>query len=271
MWYRFEKNNPIGIPRVEQIHVAFYDMERDGGCFDEAFYPLSEIDKVMPYVETVEDEGKSDRTRVFLYFDNGDEYELKLEKIDKGRKCGYFYDEDNDVECDYEEGYDPNEDDNVKFIWGVKSWDDLTGADACLYTMNDIDITYDKSRKVYMLGVETAYLFKTYGDECQYLRDCLNAFTKYMDDNGLNKNEPYRLWMSNPCTNMEAETIEELYTNFKIFVDGFCNLDIDVVRKCEDCKYYSGIGVAENAGWCEKKNAATAHCDWCSNDFKNKS
>lgn len=128
----------------------------------------------------------------------------------------------------YDDYYiDEYETKDMKFIWGVKSWDDLTGADACLYTMNDIDITYDKSRKVYMLGVETAYLFKTYGDECQYLRDCLNAFTKYMDDNGLNKNEPYRLWMSNPCTNMEAETIEELYTNFKIFVDGFCNLDIE--------------------------------------------
>lgn len=124
--------------------------------------------------------------------------------------------------------FDPDcEDETMKFIWGVKSWDDLTGADACLYTMNDIDITYDKEKKIYMLGVETAYLFKTYGDECQYLRDCLKAFTKYMDENGLNKNEPYRLWMNNPCTSMEAETIEELYTNFKIFVDGFCNLDID--------------------------------------------
>ena len=67
---------------------------------------------------------------------------------------------------DYDENFDPYEYGNMKFIWGVKSWDDLTGADACLHTMNDIDIIYDKSAKVYMLGVETAYLFKTYGDEC---------------------------------------------------------------------------------------------------------
>lgn len=230
MWYRFEKGNPIGIPRVKEIQVAFYDMERDGGCFDEVFYPLSEIGKAMPYVETIEDEGNSDRTRVFVHFDNGDEYELKLEKIDKGRKCGYFYDEcSKDNECD-DCDYDSNnidEDEAMKFIWGVKSWDDLTGADACLYTMNDTDIVYDKERKVYMLGIETAYLFKTYGDECEYLKNCLNAFTKYMDDNRLSKNEPYRLWMSNPCMNMEAETIEELYTNFKIFVNGFCSLDMD--------------------------------------------
>ena len=114
------------------------------------------------------------------------------------------------------------ENDDIKFIWGIKSWDDLTDADACLYTMNDIDLTYDKEREVYMLSVETAYLFDSYADACEYLQDCLRAFTKYMDDNGLNKHLVYRLFLSSPCTSMEAKTIEELYTNFKIFVDGFC-------------------------------------------------
>ncbi len=116
------------------------------------------------------------------------------------------------------------ETDDFKFIWGIKSYDDLSCADACLYTMNDIDIIYDKKKKEYILGIETAYLFKTYNDECKYLSDCLKAFTKYMDDNGLNKNEPFRLFMNNPCTNMVANSIEELYTNFKIFVNGYLTL-----------------------------------------------
>lgn len=120
------------------------------------------------------------------------------------------------------------ETDDYKFIWGVKSWDDLTSNDVSMYTMNDIDITYDKKNMVYMLGVETAYMFKTHEAECMYLKDCLKAFTKYMDDNGLNKNEPYMLFMSNPCTSMTAKTIEDLYTNFKIFVDGFCNQNVDM-------------------------------------------
>ena len=120
------------------------------------------------------------------------------------------------------------EDDDIKFIWGLKSWDCLSGSDANLYTMNDIDITYDKKKKEYMLGIETAYMFKTHAAECDYLRKCLDAFTKYMDDNGLEKNKLYMLFMSNPCTSMVADTIEELYTNFKIFVDGFCNQDIDM-------------------------------------------
>ena len=97
-----------------------------------------------------------------------------------------------------------------------------------MYTMNDIDITYDKKKNKYILGIETAYMFKSHADECDYLQDCLKAFAKYMDDNGLKKNEPYRLFMSNPCTSMTADTIEELYINFKIFVDGFCNQDVNM-------------------------------------------
>ena len=110
----------------------------------------------------------------------------------------------------------------MKFIWGIKSWDDLSGCDACIYTMNDIDIIYDKKKKEYMLGIETAYYFENHAAECDYLRRCLNAFTKYMDDNGLDKNKSYILFMNSPCTSMVADSIEELYTNFKIFVDGFC-------------------------------------------------
>ena len=127
-------------------------------------------------------------------------------------------------EMDKEYGDYTLETDDLKFIWGIKSYDDLSCANACLYTMNDIDIIYDKKKKEYILGIETAYLFKTYNDECKYLNDCLKAFTKYMDDNGLNKEEPFRLFMSNPCTNMVANSIEELYTNFKIFVNGYLTL-----------------------------------------------
>lgn len=115
------------------------------------------------------------------------------------------------------------ETDDYKFIWGVKSWGDLSGTDACMFTMNDIDIIYDKQKKMYMLGIETAYMFDSYEAECDYLKDCLNAFTKYMDDNKLRKDKSYRLFMSNPCTSMAAETIEDLYTNFKIFVNGYCS------------------------------------------------
>lgn len=92
MWYRFEKGNSVGIPKIKEYQVAFYDMTRGGNCFDESFFEPDEVGKVIPYVETVEDEGNDDRTRVFVQFDNGDRYELKLEKIDDGRRCSRFYD-----------------------------------------------------------------------------------------------------------------------------------------------------------------------------------
>ena len=92
MWYRFEEGNPVGIPRILGYHVAFYDMDYRGDCFDESFWKPEDIGVIMSYVETVEDENNSDRTRVFARFDNGDEYELKLVKIDKNNRCSNFYD-----------------------------------------------------------------------------------------------------------------------------------------------------------------------------------
>lgn len=115
------------------------------------------------------------------------------------------------------------EDDDMKFIWGIKSWDDLSEVDANMYTMNDIDIIYDKHKKEYLLGIETAYCFKDYESECEYLKNCLKAFDRYMDDNGLDKNQKYQLFMVNPSTEVVAKSIEELYINFKIFVNGFCS------------------------------------------------
>lgn len=140
-------------------------------------------------------------------------------------KCGqireYFYERKlKKLYPDYN-GDDEYNCGTLKFIWGVKSWDDLCPADTCLYTMNDIDICYDRETKKYMLGVETAYMFKDKLAEVEYLEGLLSYFTKYMIDNNLSTEEPHFLWMSSPCTSMEAKTIAELYTNFRIFIEGY--------------------------------------------------
>lgn len=119
---------------------------------------------------------------------------------------------------------DENNYGSLKHIWGVKSCGDWSGKDCCLYTMNDIDITYDRDEKVYLLGVETAYMFEDKEGECKYLQRLLNAFSEYMDDNNYSKNEEFVLFFSNPELQDKAESIEELYTNFKIFVEGFCKV-----------------------------------------------
>lgn len=133
------------------------------------------------------------------------------------KKCKKLYPdwEDNEYNCG-----------SSKHIWGVKSWDDLSGADCNFYTMNDIDITYDRETKRYMLGIETAYMFNEprKENECKYLKRLLDAFTKFMDDNNYSKNYDVCLFMSSSVIDDEAESIEELYINFKIFVEGYCKV-----------------------------------------------
>lgn len=81
MWYKFDKDNPKGICRVKHFQIAWYDMERNGSCFDEDFISPDAINRVLPYVETVEDKNKCDRSRVFVHMDNGDVYELLMKKL----------------------------------------------------------------------------------------------------------------------------------------------------------------------------------------------
>lgn len=69
---------------------------------------------------------------------------------------------------------------NLKFIWGVKSPMDLTESEPCLYTMNDIDICYDKKNKCYLLGVETGLMFKNKKEEYNYLKELLDKFSDYI-------------------------------------------------------------------------------------------
>lgn len=116
------------------------------------------------------------------------------------------------------------EDDDYKFIWSVKLYADFSSSGCNMQTMNDIDIIYDKNKKLYLLGVETAYGFKDKQGECNYLKDLLKAFTDYMNKNKLNKNKPYMLFFSNPYIDTSAKTIEELYINFRIFVEGYCKI-----------------------------------------------
>lgn len=111
----------------------------------------------------------------------------------------------------------------LKHIWGVTSCDELCTLKSNLYTMNDIDITYDRKTKKYFLGIETAYMFKTTQNECKYLKQLLKIFTDFMDDNSYNKNFDMCLFMRSPEINCEADSIEELYANFSIYVNGFCS------------------------------------------------
>lgn len=110
----------------------------------------------------------------------------------------------------------------LKFIWGIKSCDDLSAFDSNMYTMNDIEIDYDRDTKQYSLGVETIYMFDDTQNECAYYNNLLESFTKYMKGNGLDTERNYCTFCSGLDLTLKADSIEELYTRFKIVVTGLC-------------------------------------------------
>lgn len=101
-------------------------------------------------------------------------------------------------------------------IWG-------NAPNSNLYTMDDISITYNVKEQMYYLSIETAYLMSGQLAWGEYLKHTLSEFTKYMDEQGYSTEEEYELFMENPGIELKAPTIEQLYTNYLLFVNAFCS------------------------------------------------
>ena len=151
---------------------------------------------------------------------------LGIYSLDFNRPIAVIMDDDIKMRDKFEKWHcivdDESSEDNLLFIWGMTSAGDTENAN--MYTMNDIDIIYDGSEKLFCLRVETSYVFDTKAAEVVYLRELLNAFTKYMDDNGLDKNHKFAFWFDSLLLPVCATSIEELYTNFRMFVEGYTAL-----------------------------------------------
>lgn len=119
--------------------------------------------------------------------------------------------------------YTDNSDEDLEFIWGIKSWDDLTSSEANLYTMNDLDIVYDRKRNEYMLGIETVYLFADGNNgEIKYLEHLLEKFTEFARENNyISSDDKFCLRCIESVDPWRANTIAELYIRFKVFVQGY--------------------------------------------------
>lgn len=130
---------------------------------------------------------------------------------------------------DYNEDF--TEDSSMKFIWGLKSYDDLSNYDANLETMNDIDLIYLKDEKKYILSVETIYMFSSKDSEKEYFHTLLDKFTEWMQDKGYNINsslnsygDVYEIFTSGININTKFNTIEDAYRTFKLLVNGYLTL-----------------------------------------------
>jgi hypothetical protein len=65
-----------------------------------------------------------------------------------------------------------------EFIYGIKSYYDFSpGNEANLYTMNDLDIVYNKKTKKYIIGIETIYSFSNgRKGEQEYIKETIIDF-----------------------------------------------------------------------------------------------
>ena len=115
----------------------------------------------------------------------------------------------------------------LKFIWGLKSWVDITpSANANLYSMNDIDLIYLKDEQKYILGVETfVYFDNGYDDEKKYLKELLRRFTDWMIENKYSTDKHLGLCQVFSCGcgvyDTHFDSIEEVYAAFKLLVEGY--------------------------------------------------
>ena len=130
---------------------------------------------------------------------------------------------------DYNEDFTENS--SMKFIWGLKSYNDLSSCDANLETMNDIDLIYLKDEKRYILGVETAYMFNSKEAEKEYFKVLLDKFTKWMEEQGYNTNstlntydDMYEIFSGYININTHFNTIENAYRTFKLLVNEYLTL-----------------------------------------------
>lgn len=130
----------------------------------------------------------------------------------------------NDIKYDIDD-FDLYDDENMQFIWGIKSWDDIISSGANLYTMNDIDLVYLKDKNKYVLGVETFYNFEREEDELNYYKRLLDSFTKFMVDNEYDTSKrPFCVSVFAFNIDSEFDSIEDCYAMFKMLVNGYCSL-----------------------------------------------
>lgn len=116
----------------------------------------------------------------------------------------------------------------IEFIWGAKSHHDLTDCEPNIYGMNDIEILYDKKTKKYFIGgVETIYLFDKSEDCKKYIAENLYKIRVFMDEKGYKTDtllSLYDVFTEGVNINSKFDTIEELYACFKMLSMGYMSL-----------------------------------------------
>ena len=114
-----------------------------------------------------------------------------------------------------------------KFIWGVPSDDELAPNDLNIFSLTDFSIIYDNEEQKYFMSIETIYEFKNgIKGEIAYLRYILEKFEKWLQDNNYDINSIQTHYSTvlqkwGACDETKYDSILELYSHFKIMVEGY--------------------------------------------------
>lgn len=190
----------------KQCLFCKYKYDNDA-CFDATYnhgYPCRSLSNI--YYGTISK---------WFPFTAIEKYRDKIEE----KRCKDFY---ADFNADFTENSE------MKHIWGLKAYDDLSSSSCGLMTMNDIDVTYLKDEHKYVLSVETIYMFDDENDKYNYMKHLLNKFTEFMEQHNYDITKEfclYEVFTDGININTKFDSIEDCYAAFKMFVNGFCSLE----------------------------------------------
>ncbi len=111
--------------------------------------------------------------------------------------------------CDYKYGNYTVETDEMKFIWGVKAYDDFSNCDANLFSMNDLELIYFKERDEYGFDWEDIYIFEKRKHAIRYYKRLLKLAYEWMISNGYDIDIKPEKIKKKPC-----RTVEDAYWYF---------------------------------------------------------
>lgn len=151
----------------------------------------------------------------------------EFDSLGMKRPCKGLQDE---FEDSVEENINPKRIGNLVFVWGIKSWDDLTESDANLYTMNDIDVLFDLETNKYSLSIEEIYQFDNREAKIEYLEKLCLKLKEFVLEVGYTEEELNNFYDCSAVTMyypthiigaiipLEAYTLKDLWQKFKLFV-----------------------------------------------------
>ena len=115
------------------------------------------------------------------------------------------------------------------FVWGEDPHSNL-------YTHNAISIIYNMEEKMFYLKIETAVSMSSDEMWGQYLLETFEMFTEFMRQNGLNEYAQKDMFMAEPKIELKARTIEELYTEYRMFVNAYISTFDLFPEEEEECE-----------------------------------